>query len=311
MSNDNQLLEIVQREKRVGYQETALETKRQEIERERAEVLKLKNSLHEQTQEAKKIISGAEQVKLEVAALRNKAQSQIEEAERHYSQREAEAKELLKDAKEVLESANEKNKEADRLIEKANNQLADAQRQAAILTAQAESLSANANVQRKDIEDRLASLSTQEATFSQKVAEFERVKSEASETLTNADTVLAEIDAKRKALNADRESLLELRKQIVEEKASNEGILAQVREARMESKAELETAKGLMQQAQDIKNTYLEKEARLAEEVRVNEQKANELAVLEVTIRAADKRLKEDQAKLRQAQETLAKSVKE
>jgi hypothetical protein len=306
----NEILEIESREKRVGYQETALEVKRQEVEREMAEVVKLKKSLHDQTNEAKAIIAGAEQVKVEISALRNKAQSQIEEAERHYKLRSEEAQAILKDASEVLESANEKNREADLRLSKASSQLSEAQRQAQVLTSTAEAMSSSANVQRKDVEDRLASLSAQEAAFSAKVVEFERVKSEASETLANADTAISEINAKKEGLSKDREDILELRKKLSEDKAANEGVLALIRAERLEASSELETAKGLVKQAQDIKNTYLEKEARLAEDVRQNEQKSNELAVLETVIRSADKRLKEDQAKLRQAQEALSQQVK-
>ena len=306
----NEILEIESREKRVGYQETALEVKRQEVEREMAEVVKLKKSLHDQTSEAKAIIAGAEQVKVEISALRNKAQSQIEEAERHYKMRSEEAQAILKDASEVLESANEKNREADLRLSKASSQLSEAQRQAQVLTSTSEAMSSSANVQRKDVEDRLASLSAQEAAFSAKVVEFERVKSEASETLANADTAISEINAKKEGLSKDREDILELRKKLSEDKAANEGVLALMRAERLEASSELETAKGLAKQAQDIKNTYLEKEARLAEDVRQNEQKSNELAVLETVIRSADKRLKEDQAKLRQAQEALSQQVK-
>lgn len=68
---EERIQKVEEREKRLGYNETALESKRQELQREETEILKLKKSLHDQTNEAKAIISGADKVKAEIAELRN------------------------------------------------------------------------------------------------------------------------------------------------------------------------------------------------------------------------------------------------
>jgi len=302
---------IEARERHLAYGIDELKRQQEECERERTEVLKLKKSLHDQTNEAKAIISGADEVKKELAELRTQANTAIEESNQVVLKANAEAMAILKDASDHLEMAQEKNRHADMVVAKSVKTADLIASQNDDLTAKLSALVAENEAKQSDLDGRDLSLRAQESNLAARIAEFEGIKHQSSETIGNAETVLTTINSKKEELYAEKASLEALRTELVDKESAIEAKLVQLKEQRETFKGELEHANNLMQQAQEIKNDYLKKEVALTEAVKLNTQRSNELAVLETTVRNADRQLKQDQTKLRQAQAALSATVKE